>query len=127
MPNTTEDVVAEDVAVSTTARDKMPRSRLKLGRRKHRGVSVRRLQFPGMRLTLSLFDFFHHSESTQPSAGSAASGTSTPLAEMEDSVPTMGLWSSAMMLLALGFTRHRLPRRQRAAGKAKRAARRIDA
>jgi uncharacterized protein (DUF305 family) len=39
----------------------------------------------------------------------------------------MGLWSGAMMLLALGFTRQRLPHHQRAAGMAKRARRRYDA
>jgi hypothetical protein len=128
MPNTTEEAVAEDVAEDTTVRDKTSPSRLKLGRRKQGRGAVRRLQFPGMRLTLSLFDLFHHNESAKPSAGRATSAaTTTPLAEMDDSVPTMGLWSSAMMLLALGFTRNRLPRSQRAAGKAKRAAPRVDA
>jgi hypothetical protein len=50
-----------------------------------------------------------------------------PLAEMDDSVPTMNLWSGAMMLLAIGFSRNRLSARQRAAGMAKRAIRRHDA
>jgi hypothetical protein len=81
-----------------------------------------------MRLTLSLFDLFHHSESAKcKTPVTRAPEASTPLAEMEDSVPTMGLWSGAMMLLALGFSRNRLPRRQRAAGMAKRAQRRCDA
>jgi hypothetical protein len=82
-----------------------------------------------MRLTLSLFDLFHGSEPAKSSKPikPAAGKSSPPLAEMEDSVPTMGLWSGAMMLLALGFTRHRLPHRQRAAGMAKRARRRYDA
>jgi hypothetical protein len=80
-----------------------------------------------MRLTLSLFDLFHPSESAKGKAParSTPGEKSTPLAEMEDSVPTMGLWSGAMMLLALGFSsRNRLPHRQRAAGMAKRARRR---
>ena len=87
------------------------------------------MQIPGMRLTLSLFDLLHHSESAKSKklARPAAPQSSMPLAEMEDSVPTMGLWSSAMMLLALGFTRNRLPHRQRIAGMAKRANRRCDA
>jgi hypothetical protein len=78
-----------------------------------------RLPFP----LLHLFQF--HSEPAPVQVRKRA--TDVPLAEMDDSVPTMNLWSGAMMVLALGFSRNRLSARQRAAGMAKRAIRRHDA
>ena len=120
--------MAEDVTVCTATCDKTPPAPSVLGRPGNAKRTVRRLHIPGMRLTLSLFDLFHGSQSAgKGPVKPDPNVTSTPLAEMDDSVPTMGLWSGAMMLLALGFSRNRLPRRQRAAGMAKRATRRCDA
>ena len=79
-----------------------------------------------MRLPFPLFHLFQfHSEPAPVQVRKRVS--EVPLAEMDDSVPTMNLWSGAMMLLAIGFSRSRLSARQRAAGMAKRAIQRREA
>lgn len=70
-----------------------------------------------MRLPFSLIHLFHAPES----AATVRRASEVPLAEAEDSVPTMNLWNGFLMLLAMGFSHNRLPARQRAGGRAKRA------
>jgi hypothetical protein len=72
-----------------------------------------------MRLPFPLIHLFHASAEPAPTRHRASSDV--PLAEADDSVPTMNLWNGFLMLLAIGFSHNRLSARQRAGGRAKRA------
>jgi hypothetical protein len=71
-----------------------------------------------MRLPYPLFHRFH---SELPSAPISRPAADVPLAEADDSVPTMNIWDGFLMLVAIGFSHNRLSGRQRAGGRAKRA------
>ena len=74
-----------------------------------------------MRLSYALSHLLHFHADPAPISRRA---TEVPLAEAEDSVPTMNIWNGFLMLLAMGFSHNRLSARQRAGGRAKRAMRR---
>jgi hypothetical protein len=71
-----------------------------------------------MRLPFPWIHLFHAPAESAPATRRAAE---VPLAEADDSVPTMNLWNGFLMLLAIGFSHNRLSARQRAGGRAKRA------
>jgi hypothetical protein len=71
-----------------------------------------------MRLPFPLIHLFHAPAEAAPVTRRASE---VPLAEADDSVPTMNIWNGLLMLLAIGFSHNRLPGRQRAGGRAKRA------
>jgi hypothetical protein len=79
-----------------------------------------------MRMPFPLVHLFNSDAHSAP-ARLPERASEVPLAEMEDSVPSMNLWSGAMMLLAIGFSHQRLSAHQRAGGRAKRAIPRSDA
>ena len=79
-----------------------------------------------MRLPYPLLHLFHLPAEAAPTPTTKSRPVSdVPLAEAEDSVPTMSLWSGFLMLLAIGFSHNRLPARQRNGGRAKRAMPRV--
>jgi hypothetical protein len=74
-----------------------------------------------MRLTFSLAHIFHPA----PRADRPARATEQP-ARYDDAPPTLSLWNGLVAMIALAFSPNRLPPRQRAAGRAKRAVDRRD-
>ena len=65
-----------------------------------------------MRLPFPWIHVFHAPAEPAPVARRSSE---VPLAEADDSVPTMNLWNGFLMLLAIGFSHNRLSARQRAA------------
>jgi len=77
-----------------------------------------------MRLPYALSHLLHfHAPAEPPPAPPVPRRASSevPLAEVEDSVPTMGIWNGFLMLLAIGFSHNRLSARQRQGGRVKRS------
>jgi hypothetical protein len=76
-----------------------------------------------MRLHFPLLHLFHLDA---PGAVSKPMAM-VPVDDTDEVVPSVGLWSGALMALALGISRNRLPAHQRAGGRAKRAMQRNNA
>jgi hypothetical protein len=75
-----------------------------------------------MRLTFSLAHIFHPA----PKADRPVRRATEQPASIDDALPTLSLWNGLVATIALALSPNRLPPRQRAAGRAKRAVDRRD-